>query len=354
MEREEKYRAAVEQSAENIYIYDVVTHKIVETNHALQELLGYSADEMKALKASDFIAHSDLDIEEKIRNVLSKGSAIVGERRYMRKNGSLVDVEVSASRLTSGERTLLCVVSRDITERKMTHERLIMERNRAEFYLDLLAHDIGNLHHGILAAIDLFKMSKGRPDREAKYIDMIEQLVGRSIRLVNNVMILTRIKSSPLKMERLEVKDLLEKALKNAMASFPEKKVESTFELDDGPHIVKAEHLLEEAFFNIYHNSVKFGSDGSALIVTTIRNEEGVVTISVSDNGPGIHPDDKTSIFERFNEISKKKHTGLGMSLIKAMVDRYGGKVWVEDRIMGDYKQGAKVVVELPRASSEP
>jgi len=131
-EAEEKYKIAVEQSADNIYIVDVETRRIVEANQALLNLLGYSAEEMQKLTVYNFVTHPPEDINEKIDEVVRKGKAIIGERQYRRKDGSLVDVEVTASLLTSGDKKLLYVVSRDITERKRMEERLRLLATRDE------------------------------------------------------------------------------------------------------------------------------------------------------------------------------------------------------------------------------
>jgi len=123
---EEKYRAVMEQSIENIYIMDIKSKKVLEANPALGNLLGYTAEEMRKLKPFDFIAHPKADIEQKISEVKKKGRVFVGERRYRCKNGRLVDVEVNASIINYLGEKALCVVSRDITDRKKA-ERVLRE-----------------------------------------------------------------------------------------------------------------------------------------------------------------------------------------------------------------------------------
>jgi PAS domain S-box-containing protein len=114
----------VEQSAENIFLIDVVTRRIIETNPAFQKLLGYSAEEMLHLTGYDIIAHPRPDIDNKIDRIKAKKRVFLGERKYRRKNGSLVDVEASVSLVEFGGRSVMCVVSRDITERKAAEQRL--------------------------------------------------------------------------------------------------------------------------------------------------------------------------------------------------------------------------------------
>ncbi len=123
-ESEEKYRAVLEQSAYNIYLMDIESKCILEINAALQDLLGYSTEEMKNLTIYDFIAHSKDDIDNKIKILLKQKQMLCGERKYRRKDGSLVDVEVRGNIITFGGRKALCVVSCDITKRKQAEAAL--------------------------------------------------------------------------------------------------------------------------------------------------------------------------------------------------------------------------------------
>ncbi|MGB2697338.1 MAG: PAS domain S-box protein, partial [Candidatus Zixiibacteriota bacterium] len=123
-ESEEKYRATVEQSADNIYIMDIETKRVLEANAALQNLLGYTDQEIKKLTIYDFIAHSPKDIDHEIEELIERKRHFIGERQYRRKDGSLVDVEVSGSFIAYGGRKALSVVSRYITEHKRAEEKL--------------------------------------------------------------------------------------------------------------------------------------------------------------------------------------------------------------------------------------
>jgi signal transduction histidine kinase len=73
--------------------------------------------------------------------------------------------------------------------------------------------------------------------------------------------------------------------------------------------------------------------------------------VMVEDNGPGISDDFKGRIFRRMLKgATNAKGMGLGLYLVKSLVESYGGRVWVEDRVLGDYTKGAKFVVLLPVA----
>jgi PAS domain S-box-containing protein len=123
-ENEELYRSVVEQATENIFLVDVETKRIIQANATLHRSLGYSTEEFRRLTLYDIVAHDHEDIERNVHLVLEKGHHFIGERRYRRKDGSLIDVEVAASAISYSGKEIICVVAHDVTERKRTEEEL--------------------------------------------------------------------------------------------------------------------------------------------------------------------------------------------------------------------------------------
>jgi len=121
---EERYRAVVEQAAEGILLVDADTKRVLDANTTYEGLLGYSPEEMSRLTIYDLVPYSREDMDCYIGRVLERSSYVSGERRHRRKDGSLVDVEVSANLISDGGREVVCMVVRDITERKRIEEEL--------------------------------------------------------------------------------------------------------------------------------------------------------------------------------------------------------------------------------------
>ena len=117
-ESEERYRTVVEQSVEAIYLFDAETKRVLESNAAFRRLMGFSEKELLGLRIYDFIDHDHEDIDRHIRRSLKEKRRHIGERRYRRKDGSVIVVDTSASVISYGGRTALCAVSRDVTERR--------------------------------------------------------------------------------------------------------------------------------------------------------------------------------------------------------------------------------------------
>jgi diguanylate cyclase (GGDEF)-like protein/PAS domain S-box-containing protein len=123
-ESEERYRAVMEQSTEAIWLFDPDSKEVLESNTAFQELLGYSAEELRGMTNYDFVAHNKEDIDAAVRQKVRDEEDLPSERKYRRKDGTLLDVEVNGTVIFYGDKEVVCSVARDLTERKETEEAL--------------------------------------------------------------------------------------------------------------------------------------------------------------------------------------------------------------------------------------
>ena len=177
VQSEERYRAVVEQAAEGIFLFDAATGDILESNAAFQELLGYTTEEILSMKLYDFVAHDRASIDSNIRLILNEGRRSVGERRYRCRDGSLVDVEVTASLIYYRGRKVICTVIRDVSERVEAF-RLLEERVTAlvriaasltvgqtmEATLDALAARVVQSTAAVACSVVLLNAESGLPN----------------------------------------------------------------------------------------------------------------------------------------------------------------------------------------------
>jgi PAS domain S-box-containing protein len=112
---ERLYRTVIEQATENIYLVDVETRSILESNPAFQETLGYTDEELRRKTLYDIVAADKESIDRNVQLMLEHKRYNVGERRYRRKDGSLIAVEASASVILLDGKETLCLVAHDIT-----------------------------------------------------------------------------------------------------------------------------------------------------------------------------------------------------------------------------------------------
>lgn len=140
-ESEERYRAVVEQAADGLYLADMQTLRIVESNPSLRKMLGYTAEELLTMEVHQLGNLSREEVASTLQRALEGGQGLVGERKYRRKDGTLIDAEVSVSGITYGGRHVACVVVHDVTERKQAEVALseVREAERRQIARDL--HD---------------------------------------------------------------------------------------------------------------------------------------------------------------------------------------------------------------------
>ena len=116
------YRTVLKQATENIFLVDAQTRRIVESNPAFRATLGYTEEELRRMTLYDIVAADRKSVDANIGRILQQKNTFVGERKYRRKDDSLVDVEVSASIILRDDRETFCVVAHDVTERKKNEE----------------------------------------------------------------------------------------------------------------------------------------------------------------------------------------------------------------------------------------
>ncbi len=120
---------------EGIWLFDPDTKQVLESNAAFQEMLGYTAEELQEMTNYDFVTHTREDIDSAVQQVVQERRGYFGERKYRRKDGMVLDVEVSGTVIPYKGKEVLCGVARDLTERKRAEEKLkeSEERFRSAF-----------------------------------------------------------------------------------------------------------------------------------------------------------------------------------------------------------------------------
>jgi len=137
-ESEERYRSLVKQSSDGVYIFDPKTAKILEANDQFKKMLGYTDEEVAGLTISDIVILEKDVIDASIKKVLRNGIYIYGLRHYRCKNGSIIDVEISATLIHYGEAQVVMVNLRNITERRRTEKKLKTQATKLQEQAELL------------------------------------------------------------------------------------------------------------------------------------------------------------------------------------------------------------------------
>jgi len=121
---EARYRSIMEQSVEGIYLLDAETKTILEANAAFGQMLGYALDELVGMSIYQLLDHQEDSVEERLSQLILEERPVRDERRYRRKDGTLIELQVSAGLITYGGRRVICTLTYDITERKRMERQL--------------------------------------------------------------------------------------------------------------------------------------------------------------------------------------------------------------------------------------
>ena len=236
----------------------------------------------------------------------------------------------------------------DITNRLKSQLELERAKRRAEFYTDLMAHDLNNIHQGILVSLELIKNIQGLPARVIELADAALDQARRGIGLITNVRKLTSIEArDDIVVHAVDVRKKVEEIVPIIHFAFPDKKIEIKLNFPEDECIIAADELLGDVFYNLCHNSVKFGNMEKVRINIGAKpcEKDPFVEVFVEDYGPGI-PDSRKE--EVLNRRPGKTTTGLGLTLVSDIVRQYGGTIWIENRIPDDYTSGTRFVIRLP------
>ncbi len=106
--------------------------------------------------------------------------------------------------------------------------------------------------------------------------------------------------------------------------------------------------LFEQVLLNIFTNAIKNDNHEGVNILVSLESNNKVCLLKISDFGNGIAPERRKKLLLSSGENNRNNITsGVGLKIVKALMDRYGGQVWIEDRILGDYQQGTRITLKL-------
>ena len=221
---------------------------------------------------------------------------------------------------------------------------------------DLMTHDINNFNQGIMGYVELLLQDKNLTDGQRKFAERALVQVKNNARLIENMRTLAKVRvMSEDEFTPRDVGRAVEEAVAQVKKVHSDRKITVESKVPPDSHFVMANAAFSDMFANLLSNAVKFDSSDAVKVDVSIQNESisenEYWLVSVSDRGRGIPDDRKETVFERFaTGLTGIKGFGLGLSIVSTMVEKFNGKVWVEDRVDGDHSKGAVFKVLLPKA----
>lgn len=240
-------------------------------------------------------------------------------------------------------------------ENSKMYEDAISAMNESQGYLDLIVHDIGNMINPLLYYLEKIDKSgtldSGSSDSLVKALAVSRAAKG----LVDNVRKMSEAKSSQYsEKDRYDLRDVLVRCISTLKREFPSRDIVVSFDCPEGECAVEADDLISDLFMNLLSNAVKYNPKPTAEIEVSIENGAGVWTVSIEDHGIGIPDERKGTVFNRFARRPEGvTGTGMGLSIVSLLVERYAGVVGVTDRVRGDHSEGTCFEVAFPKLNGQ-
>ncbi len=254
---------------------------------------------------------------------------------------------------TEGTRSSFVVMVEDVTGRKRSEAELINAKDQAELYIDLMGHDINNMNQIGMGYLEMAVDSLDLNDEQRILLLKPLEVMSSSSQLINNVRKMRTALVSSTDLKRVDLELVLSGVVRSYQVT-PGRDFIIKYDMVEKCYVM-ADDLLKDVFLNILNNTVKH-STGPLLVRVELAPvfQYGLkyYRITVEDNGPGIPDEMKTDIFDRvYRSKQKTGYSGLGLYLVKTLLDKYHGTISLEDRVQGNRKQGSRFIVTIPAAT---
>lgn len=339
-ESESKYRQIVELAEEGIWVIDG-NARTTYVNHAMARMLGYTELEMFGRSLFDFMDEQAKELAIDNMERRKQGIAERHEFRLKSKDGKDVWTYMSTSAFMDESDNLLscCALVYNITDRKQSEQQMVqltMDLKRSNQELEQFAyvasHDLQEPLRAVTSYTQLLAQRyQGNLDAKAdKYINHIVDGASRMQQLINDLLAYSRTGRGQ-EFELADCNAVVERSLSNLQIAIAETKATITYE--SLPTVMADEFQLIQLFQNLIGNALKFCRQEVPLIHISALLKESEWQFSVSDNGIGIEAEYADRIFIIFQRLHGRREyagTGIGLAICKRIVERHGGRIWVE------------------------
>ena len=362
---ETKYRMLLDQASDGIFIAD--EHLVVtDVNTAGCDLFGYDRDELIGRTVHSLHDPAELLTRPIDEDGLNRGEVMVRDRVYIRKDGERVFAEVHAKKVTSG---MYIGILRDISHRKRAEDRLkqvneeledtVWDRtlelesayNELESFSYSVAHDLRSPLRAMngYAGIILQDYGEQVPAEAKQYLERIRANSHKMGELIDSLLSYARTSRVALEVKPLAMKDLVQEAWRDLAVERDGRKVELT--VGDLPPAQGDPVLVKLLLANLLSNAIKFTRNSHPAKIE-VGCDEAQHAYYVRDNGVGFDPQYKDKLFRVFERLHATdfQGTGVGLAIVKRVVERHGGKVWAE----GELNQGATIWFSLNGGRKQP
>lgn len=342
---EQRFRLLVDSAVDGIAVHRGGV--LLYVNPAAVRMLGYSsADGMVGQSVLEFVHPEDREVvRERMRIAEQGGEVPLRAERFLRRDGTAVDVEALVSRAPVENGYASFVFFRDVSERNRMAQEL--ERaNRLESLGRLagsVAHDFNNLIATMMRSLELARAELSRPREAAHALDAAEAAARRARDVTRQLLTFSR--GSDADATDVNANEIVEEAI-TLVSRGSDPRVRFRAELAaDTPWVWIGSRQLHQVVLNLLLNARDAVRGGGTVTIATRETPDGQVWIEVQDDGIGMSPAVRAKIFEPFfTTKADSEGTGLGLATAYGIVRQAGGRIEVESEVGG----GSRFSVVLP------
>jgi len=345
-ESEERYRQLVESAPDMIFAHR--EWSLIFVNPAGARLLGAADPGQLIGKPVLDIVHADYReiAKERIRRAYEGFPSAPMEQKYLRLDGTTVDVETITIPFTYQGKPAVQGICRNITERRKLEEM-------REAFISTVTHELQTPLVSIKGYIDYLLSGKLGPlsPQIQTAVEAVKRASDRLSHLTNDLLDYRRFVSGKLNLDLmpLDLTEVIDTCTKEIQPFIERKSQTLKLEVMKEALQVKGDHArLVQVIMNLLSNASKYTPE-KGKITLTAEKKDGSIEVSITDTGIGIEEDDLARVFEPFATIKRPsyfKGTGLGLSVSKGLVEAHGGRIWAESEGEG---KGAKFIFTVPR-----
>jgi len=340
----------------NLGLLEVDLNDVITlSNNSFTEISGYTAEELRGKKAAELLMSDESKAVLKSKNKIRRNLGITdsyevevfnkqGEKRYWLISGA-PNYDLNGNVVGSIGIHLDITKKKELEEqREFLVESLAKSNKELEEYASIVSHDLKSPLRSIHALISWIKEDNDKDfnPQTKQYLGMVENKVEKMDHLIEGILTYAKIDKADVSLENINTQEIVQNIIN--IIHIPS---HISVNIKNILPVIKADRFrIQQLFQNIIGNAVNYVDKPTGIIDVDYQELSKEHRFSITDNGPGIAKENQEKIFKIFQSLeTSDKSTGLGLSIVKKIVDLYHGKIWIESKV----GQGTTFYFTLPK-----
>ncbi len=353
---QELFRANFEESNVGMFINNL-DGSIIKVNNSFADMLGYKKDYLIGKNINDLKVTDDKN-NDIVKTINSKLELLKVNNKYYSNKGKTIWVNQNSTIVYNQNNKSQYYLNhiQNLTEAIIIKEKLQLQKEELEYnkikskFFANLSHELKTPINLIFSALQIMK-AKEKGKANDRYLKIINQNCLRLLRLVNNIIDLTKLdmNSYEINLNNYDIVNIIRQIISSTREYVESKQKSIVFNISIEKQIMACDPFsIERILLNLISNAVKFTNKGDIITISLNKINNNLI-IKVADTGIGIKSEKLNIIFDYFRQVDdsfsrRSEGSGIGLSLVKSLVELHNGEIWVES----EYGEGTLFYISLP------